>query len=46
MQQFFQSIVLTFTLLNKQRKNPKEKQKAIFESYVKNTLEKGYKFLF
>ena len=34
MHQFFQSTLLTFTLLNKQRKNKK------------NTLEKGYKFLF
>ena len=45
MHQFFQSTLLTFTLLNKQRKNPGEQQK-LSESYVSNTLEKGYKFLF
>ena len=48
MHQFFQSTLLTFTLLNKQRKNPELGlgSKKLSESYVKNTLEKGYKFLF
>ena len=42
MQQFFKSTLLTsFTLLKKKKKNAEEKQK----SYVKNKLEKGYKFL-
>ena len=40
-----QSTLLSFTLLNKQRKNPEEKQKAILKLCQK-PLEKGYTFLF
>ena len=48
MHQFFQITFFTSTLLNKQRKNPELGlgSKKLSESYVKNTLEKGYKFLF
>ena len=48
MHQFFQITFLTSTLLNKQRNNPELGlgSKKLSESYVKNTLEMGYKFLF
>ena len=45
MHQFFQSTLLTFTLLNKQRKNPEKKQKTIWKPCQKHP-RKGIQILF